>query len=100
MIVAAILQRLAQEQAEEEENLRQCAETMTDILDQAEERPNSTSPIYDTWMEKAGSEAINALTNFSDTEFHALWAIVESPMTVVTSARWPLKMLSLCRYAF
>jgi hypothetical protein len=73
-------QPLTQEQAEEEENLR-CAEGMADISDQFEERPSSTSPVYDDWLEKGGSEAITTVTNFTDTEFHALWAIVDSPLS-------------------
>ena len=68
MNVAAILQRLEQGQLEEEESLRECAEAMADILEQAEERPTSTSPVYDDWLEKGGSDAIAKVTNFSDTE--------------------------------
>ncbi|RHY15104.1 hypothetical protein DYB32_010790 [Aphanomyces invadans] len=36
--------------------------------------PESTCPVYDTFLDTQGAEGIHILTNFSPTEFNSLWA--------------------------
>jgi hypothetical protein len=73
---------LTQAQVEEEENLRLCAELNEAYVEEVEERQDSSSPVYDDWLSKGGSEAIKTVTNFSDSEFHVLWGILQAPLTV------------------
>ena len=47
MNVIATLARLEEERAEEIENLRQCADTYGEFVEEAEERSDSNSPVYD-----------------------------------------------------
>ena len=82
MNVIATLARLEEERAEEMENLRQCADSHSEFVDEAEDRPDSNSPVYDLVFIDGGSEAVSALTNFSDAEFHVLWSMVEEDVTV------------------
>lgn len=84
MNLVATLARLEEEHAEELANLERCAEEFGDFVNSADEVNDSSSPVYDDAFIEGGSEAIASLTNFSDAEFHAVWAIVEGTVT----ARW------------
>jgi hypothetical protein len=60
--------------------MRQCAIALADFIEEREDFIDSTSPIYDSWLQHGGSEAITTLTNFSEAEFNILWSIVQVDM--------------------
>ena len=78
--ISSVLARLAEEQAAEEENIRQCAYRHGGCIEELEEEIDSSSPIYDAYLQQGGSEAIQTLCNFSDAEFHGVWHVVQGDL--------------------
>ncbi|KAJ0405907.1 hypothetical protein ATCC90586_005852 [Pythium insidiosum] len=80
MNIIATLARLEEERAEDIANMEACAQEFEALMEEADSRIESNHPFYDDIFLQGGSGAIASLTNFTDAEFHALWALVEQPV--------------------
>ncbi|CAK4642311.1 unnamed protein product [Aphanomyces euteiches] len=58
----------------EEQRVQRRARYATVLRDEPDDDPDSSSPVYDGFLETQGPEAIHSMTNFSPAEFSILWA--------------------------
>ncbi|OWZ17360.1 hypothetical protein PHMEG_0008716 [Phytophthora megakarya] len=78
-----VLTRLTTQWDEETANLSSSHENFGDVACHVEdESSDSESPILAQFVASGGDDTLKGMTNFSSPELNALWALVESAVTI------------------